>query len=34
MMRVPNIPTSVTILMAVIVLTAPLVVMLFLPSVR
>lgn len=34
MMRVPNIPTSVTILMAVIVLTAPLVVMLVLPSVR
>jgi hypothetical protein len=34
MMRVPNIPTSVTILMGVIVLTAPLVVMLVLPSVR
>jgi hypothetical protein len=34
MMRVPHIPTSVTILMAVIVLTAPLVVMLVLPSVR
>jgi hypothetical protein len=34
MMRVPHIPTSVTILMAAIVLTAPLIVMLVLPSVR
>lgn len=34
MMRVPHIPTCVTILMAVIVLTAPLIVMLVLPSVR
>lgn len=32
MMRVPDIPTSVTILMALIVLTAPLVVMLFSPA--
>jgi hypothetical protein len=34
MMRVPNIPTSVTVLMTFIVLTAPLIVMLVLPSVR
>ncbi len=32
MMRIPNIPASVTILMAVIVLMAPLVVMLVLPA--
>jgi hypothetical protein len=32
MMRVPNIPTSVTILMAVIVLTAPLVIMVIAPA--
>ena len=32
MMRVPNIPTSVTILMAVVVLTAPLVMMLISPG--
>lgn len=34
MMRVPNIPASVTVLMAAIVLFAPLVVMLVLPQVR
>ena len=34
MMRIPHIPTSVTIAMAIVVLTAPLVVMLFVPTLR
>lgn len=32
MMRVPNIPASVTVLMGFIVLAAPLIVMLFVPT--
>lgn len=32
MMRVPNIPASVTILMAAVVLAAPLIVMLLMPA--
>jgi hypothetical protein len=34
MMRIPHIPTSVTIAMALIVLVAPIVVMLLVPTIR